>query len=53
MKQYNIERIITGMAILIFAMIIAIVSQSEVAYIVGGLGLFFVILGCFTENKAN
>lgn len=46
----NIKLIISGVALLLFGIIIAVMSKNPVSYIIGGLGLFFAVIGCFTGN---
>lgn len=53
MESFNIKIIICGMALLLFGIIIAIMSKDSVSYIAGGLGLFFVVVGCFTKDDFN
>jgi|GEM_PF-851691 len=51
MKTYKQNLIASGIALLLFGIIVAIVSQSVLSYVIGGLGLFFVIIGCFAEAE--
>lgn len=53
MEKFNTKLIICGMALLLFGIIIAFVSKSPMAYLIGGLGLFFVIVGCFGKDDSN
>lgn len=48
----NQKLIISGFAFLLSG-VIAALSQSNVTYILGGLGLFFVLLGCFATQEKN
>lgn len=53
MESLNIKLIISGMALLLFGIIIAIMSKHPASYVVGGLGLVFV-LGClFIEEDSD
>ncbi|MDD5936099.1 MAG: hypothetical protein PUC65_11165 [Clostridiales bacterium] len=49
----NKKIIITGFAILLFSIIIAIISKATFSYILGGFGLFFVIAGCFIKDEVK
>ncbi len=53
MEKYNAKLIICGMALLLFGIIIALVNKSPMAYILGGLGLFFVAVGCFAKDDSS
>ena len=53
MEKYHVKLIICGIALLLFGIIIAIIDKSPFAYIIGGLGLFFVFVGCFTKDDFN
>jgi TRAP-type mannitol/chloroaromatic compound transport system permease large subunit len=53
MESFNIKVIISGMALLLFGIIIAIMSKNPVAYVIGGLGLLFVFTGCFAKDDYN
>ena len=46
----NKKIILTGFAILLFSIVIAVVSHATISYIFGGFGLFFVIAGCFIKD---
>lgn len=51
MQNHNQKLVVSGIGLLLFAIIIAVVSQSMTAYAVGGLGLFFVIGACFVSGE--
>lgn len=51
MYNHNQKLVISGMGLLLFAIVIAVVSESMNAYAVGGIGLFFVIGGCFVSEE--
>lgn len=53
MESFNIKLIISGMALLLFGIIIAIMSKNLISYVAGGLGLFFVVVGCFGKDDSN
>lgn len=53
MKNYNQKLVVSGIALLLFGIIIAVMSNSALSYVFGGLGLFFVILGCFAKERQN
>ncbi|MGI6585499.1 MAG: hypothetical protein GX301_05205 [Gracilibacteraceae bacterium] len=53
MAEFNTKLIICGMALLLFGIIMAITSKPPMAYIIGGLGLFFVVVGCFVEDDSG
>ena len=46
----NIRLIISGFALLLFAIIIAITARSNFSYIPGCLGLFFIIVSCVVKD---
>lgn len=48
--SFNQKLIISGFALLLFGILLALVP-SFFGYISGGLGLFFVLLGCFTGES--
>ncbi len=50
-ETLNKKIILTGFALLLFSIVIAIISQSTFSYIWGGFGLFFVIAGCFIKDE--
>jgi hypothetical protein len=52
MEKYNTKLIICGIALLLFG-IIVVVSNPPMAYIIGGLGLFFVVVGCFVKDDSG
>jgi hypothetical protein len=49
------QYIVAGFALLMFALVISLLSLSNLAYVFGGFGLFLVVAACFTkeENKAQ
>ena len=47
----NIRLIISGFALLLFGIIIAITARSNFSYIPGGLGLFFIIASCIVKDE--
>lgn len=51
MKNFNQKIIVTGIALLLFGIILAIENQSAISYIFGGLGLFFAVIGCFAKEN--
>lgn len=53
MESFNTKIIICGMALLLFGIIIAIMNKDPISYIAGGLGLFFVVAGCFGKDDLN
>ncbi|TYP48694.1 hypothetical protein [Thermosediminibacter litoriperuensis] len=54
MEMYNnIKLIICGMALLLFGIIIAIISKNPIAYLFGGLGLYFIIVGCVAKDDST
>ncbi len=50
MEKINLKLVLCGMALLLFSIAVGIVSASVLVYILGGLGLFLVVLGCFENN---
>lgn len=50
-ESLNKKIILTGFALLLFSIVIAIISHSSFSYIWGGFGLFLVIAGCFIKDK--
>ena len=53
MAEFNTRLIICGVALLLFGIIMAITSNPQRAYIIGGLGLFFVVVGCFVKDDSD
>jgi hypothetical protein len=53
MESFNIKVIIFGIVLLLFGIIIAIMSKNPISYVIGGLGLLFVVTGCFTKENFN
>lgn len=53
MNTSNIRLIISGFALMLFGVIIAINGSSTFSYIPGGLGLFFVIVGCAVKDASG
>ena len=51
MKDDNYKAIISGIGLLLFAITMAIEGNSGISYITSGLGLFFVIGGCFLMRE--
>lgn len=49
-ETLNKKIILTGFALLLFSITTAILSQSTLAYVIGGFGLFFVVAGCFIKD---
>lgn len=47
MKEDNYKAILSGIGLLLFAITMAIEGKSNISYIASGVGLFFVIGGCF------
>lgn len=43
--------IVSGMALLLFGIMVAIMSRSVISYIIGGLGLVFVACACLTKES--
>ena len=51
--NYNRKLMISGFALLLFAILIAVMSGALLSYIVGGLGLCFVLFGCYAEGSGE
>lgn len=57
-KDFNQRIILGGIALLLFGLILAVTKTDVLAYIVGGLGLFLSLVGCFApegqgDNNSN
>ena len=50
MSVPNIRLVISGFALILFGILIAVCSQSAFAYLPGGLGLVFVIGACTAKE---
>ena len=53
MAEFNTRLIICGVALLLLGIIMASTSNPPMAYIIGGLGLFFVVVGCFVKDDSS
>ena len=49
----NIRLVISGFALILFGILIALVNNSSFSYIPGGLGLFFIIAACSIKDDKN
>lgn len=53
MENFNTKIFISGIALLLFGIIVAIMSKDPISYVIGGLGLLFVVAGCVTKEDVN
>lgn len=53
MKDLNQRLIVGGVALLLFGIILAITEENPLAYVVGGLGLFLSLVGCFAPKDQD
>jgi len=49
----NLRLIISGFALLLFGIVIALVDKSSFSYLSGGLGLFLVIVSCSVKDEKD
>jgi hypothetical protein len=51
MKDYSRKLIVSGFALLLFGILLALNGAVSFSYVSGGLGLLFALIGCFGANE--
>ena len=51
MKLKKENLVISGVALLLFGILLAVLTRSPISWIIGGLWLAFALISCFTEDE--
>ena len=51
MKLKKENLVISGVALLLLGILLAVLTRSPISWIIGGLGLAFAMISCFTEDE--
>ena len=57
-EEFNVENfvqklIVSGGALLLFGILLALTGENALAYVFGGLGLFLALVGCFASKDQD
>lgn len=50
MNNFNHKLIVGGFALILFGLLLALTGDKVLTYIIGGLGLFLSLVGCFVPD---